>query len=134
MGYSSGSTLTIEAPWLLPIPSVPGLGVDPDDVAGREVEQIGVVLRVGVDAVGADALAAARILEGAEVLHLVGGEIETVDMAAVGVLDPHLVVAVGAFDRDVAELAGVGVPFLGGRPHPELPGLLVELRNSALVH
>src|SRR6267143_5805125 len=72
-----------------------GLRIDPDDVAGREVEQIGVVLRVRVDPVGADALAAARILEGAEVLHLVGDEIETVDMAAVGVLDPHLVVAMG---------------------------------------
>jgi len=34
-------------------------------------------------------------------------------MAAVGVLDPHLVVAMGAFDGDVAELACVGVPFLG---------------------
>src|SRR5258708_17504295 len=111
-----------------------GLGVDPDDVAGREVEQVGVVLRVRVDAVGADALAAARILEGAEVLHLVGSEIETVDMAGGGVLDPYLVVARGAFDGDVAELACVAVPFLGGRPHPELLALLVEFRNGALVH
>src|SRR5712691_3518058 len=87
----------------------PGLGVDPDDVACREVEQIGVVLRVRVDAVGADALAAARVLESAEVLDLVGEEIETVDMAAVGVLDPHLVVGGGAFDRDMAELARVRV-------------------------
>jgi len=39
--------------------------------------------------------------EGAEVLHPVGDEIESVDVAAVGVLDPHLVVAVGAFDRDM---------------------------------
>src|SRR5713101_3222033 len=113
---------------------VPGLGVDSHDVAGREIEQIGVVLRVRVDAVGPDALAAARILEGAEVLHLVGDEIETVDMAAVGVLDPHLVVAVRALDRDMAELACVRVPFLGGRPHPELLALPVGLRDGALVH
>src|SRR5207302_10054620 len=49
---------------------IPRLGVDPDDVAGGEVEQIGVVLRVRVDPAAADALAAARFLDRAEVLHL----------------------------------------------------------------
>src|SRR5947209_4666764 len=82
----------------------------------REVEQIGVVLRIRVDAVGADALAGPRVLEGAEVLHLVGDEIEAVDMTAVGILDPNFVVAMSACYRDMAELASVRVPFLGGRP------------------
>src|SRR5713101_5479460 len=96
---------------------IPGLGVELDDVAGREVEQIGVVLRVRVDSVGPDALAGPRILEGAEVLHLIGDEIEPVDVADVGVLDPHLVVDIGAFDCEMAELAAVRIPFFGGRPY-----------------
>src|SRR6185503_10530553 len=111
-----------------------GLGVEPDDVAGGKVEQVRVVLRVRVNAVGPDALAGARILERAEVLHLVGEEVETIDMTGGGVLDPHLVVAMGALDREMAELARVAVPLLRRRPHLELPGLAVELRDRALVH
>ncbi len=61
-------------------------------------------------------------------------EIEPVDVADVRVLDPHLIVGRSAFDGEMAELAAVGVPFLGGGPHLELLGLLVELRDGALVH
>ena len=73
-------------------------------------------------------------LKCAEVLELVGDEIEPVDVAAVGILDPHLVVDRRAFDREMAELAAVGVPLLGSLPHLEFFGLLVELRDRALVH
>src|SRR6202040_1061613 len=100
-----------------------GFGVDFDDVAGRKIEQIDVVLRVRVEAVSPDALAGLRILEVAEVLHLVGDKIEPVDVADIRVLDPHLIVDRSAFDCEMAELAAVGVPFLRGGPYLELLGL-----------
>ena len=73
-------------------------------------------------------------LRRAEILELVGREIEPIDVAAVGILDPHLVVDRRAFDREMAELAGVGVPLLRRRPLFEFLRLAVELGDRALIH
>src|SRR5262249_27196075 len=91
-----------------------GLCIDLDEVARRKIEQIGVVLRVRVDPVRPNALAGLRIFEGAEILHLVGAEIEPIYVADVGVLDPHLVVTIGTFDCEMPELAAVRIPLLWG--------------------
>src|SRR5262245_15495327 len=85
-------------------------------------------------AVCPDASAGLRIFKVAEVLHLVGDEIKTVDVSDVRVLDPDLVIDRSAFDRDMAELATIGIPFFGRTPHLELLGLLIKLRYGALIH
>src|SRR6185437_1146678 len=93
-----------------------GLGIDAYDVAGGEIEQIKIVLRIRMDAVGADTLAGARVLRRAEILEFAGGEIEPIDVAAGGVLDPYGVIGGRTFDREMTELAGVGVPLFRRRP------------------
>ena len=73
-------------------------------------------------------------LRRAEVLELVGNQIETINVGAVGILDPNLVVDRRAFDRQMTELAAGGVPLLRRLPHLELLGLDVELGDGALIH
>ena len=65
---------------------------------------------------------------------LLDDQIEPVDVADIGILDPHLVVGGRAVDGEMAELAAVGIPLLGRLPKLELLGLRVELRDGALVH
>src|SRR4029077_7122579 len=69
-----------------------GLRIDLDDITGRKIEQIGIVLLIRMNPIGSDALARLRILEVAKILHLVGDQIEPVDVADVRVFDPHLVI------------------------------------------
>src|SRR5215510_7444230 len=87
-----------------------------------------------MDTVGSNASACLRIFEVTEVLHLVGDEIEPVDIADVGVLDPDLVIDARTLDCEVAELTAIRIPFLWRLPYLELLGLLIELRDGALVH
>ena len=111
-----------------------GLGVDLADAAVAELEDVGVVLLVGVDAVDADRPAVRRNLERAEVLVLAGLGIELHDLRAVGVLHPDLAVGLHARHREMRLLRGVGLPFLRHRIDAELFGLAVEPRHAALVH
>ena len=81
----------------------------------RELEDVGVVLLIGVDAVDADRPVIGRIVERAEVLVLPSLEVEPHDLRAVRVLDPGLAVDLRRRHREVRLLRGVGLPLLGHR-------------------
>ena len=66
-----------------------------------KLEDVGVVLLIGVDAVDADRPVVRRIAERAEVLVLAGREVEAHDLRAVRVLHPRLAVHLGRRHREV---------------------------------
>src|SRR5215831_14129945 len=87
-----------------------------------------------MDSVGADALARFRILEVSKVLELVRSNVESVDIADVGILDPDFIVGWRACESEMAELSAISVPFLRRLPYLEPLCLLVKPGDRVLVH
>ncbi len=110
------------------------LGVDLADAAGSELEQVAVVLLVGVDAVDPERPVGLGIAERAEVLVLAGRDVEPHDLRAVRILHPGLAVDLRSRHREMRLLGGIALPFLGNRIDAEARGLAIEPREPGLVH
>ena len=113
---------------------LPGLRVDPADVALPEVGEIGVVLRVRDDVVDVVRLALRRVLERLPGLDLAGGELEPVHAGKAVVLRPHLAVDVRRLRAHHVDLRRVDVDLGRQRPELERLALAIELHDRRLIH
>ena len=111
----------------------PVFEVDAADVVGREVGEVQVIVRVGIDPVDRAAAAVGQLIHGLEALVVARLDVEPENVVVAGAVRPDFPVHVVAHAEHVG-LGRVIVPLRGQAVRFDRLGLSVELGEGALIH